>query len=1124
MSWLTDWQYRKAITIDSSLIDADLTDFPVLVKLTSSNFDFSKAQSNGNDIQFTSDDGETLLKYERECHDSTSSLAEYWVKIPSVLSASDTTFYIYYNKPDAADGADPTNVWDANFKGVWHLNQDPSGTAPQELDSTANSNNGTSNGSMTSDDLVEGQIAKALDFDGSNDYIDCGNDASLNITDAVTFEVWINPASSQASYPSRIFNIQDSKPRNFEASLESNNSINATNWNGTVGAVNYTTTDAVSSGINTLITVIFQDNNDKVYFNDAEKASSSDSPVPPVDGTLDIGRHPSQGKYFKGIIDELRISDIARSPAWIKASYNSGNDSLNTFGAEEFSGVINFLDGKIIIKGARVDLLDGKARVRNSLVNLLDGKADINYSIINSLDGKVDVKDTTSSFFDGKANVGDNTVKIIDGKLGIRDKAVNLLDGKTHITKVASPNLLDGKALIKDSAINLFNSKVAVNNPTILLDGKTRVRGPALNFLDSKTDIEDSDINSLDSKIRVKDCGIKYLDGKAHVVNHIADFLDGKVDIKDSVLDIFDVKARIKDSTVNLFDSRIDVNTPTLLLDGKTRVKDSAIELIDGKVRIKDSKINPLDGRTHVVYHTTNLLDSMIDIKDSTIAFLDGKTRIKDTTFVVFDGKTHIVYHVINPLDGKVKVILSTVNALDGKTRIKDSTTNLFDGKTDVNTPTILLDGKTRIKSAIAKLFDGKAIVKGSVANLFDGWTKVYYHAINLLDSKAKVFCTKIGYLDGKTNIKDTLTKALEGKIDINYSAINLLDGFVDIIYQIGSPFDGKISLKDSYIKFLDGDVDVVSHGINLFDGKTSIGCFVTNSLDGKTKIESSVINSLDGFINISGSAITLLDGKTVITIPSPVNLLDGRANIVSIITNLFNSKVDVKDSLVNFADGRLDIEDSTILLLDGKAVISRLTDNTSLFNGGARIKDSVSGLLDGKVLVTGIVLTSNPLDGKTYITKVAEKLRSLGLSICLNNFAVSQYCRYDFDSMYGRMAAGKDGIFVLNNADNDNGKYIESVIELPLTDLGISNLKRLRNVYVGYETNGSLKLKVQDDEGNEREYILNNNGNLQQGGRIPIGRDGKGRYWQLRLENIDGCDFSLDTIEVIPVILRRKF
>ena len=40
-------------------------------------------------------------------------------------------------------------------------------------------------------------------------------------------------------------------------------------------------------------------------------------------------------EFFDGTIDEPRISDTDRSAAWMKGTYNSGNDSLFTYGSEE---------------------------------------------------------------------------------------------------------------------------------------------------------------------------------------------------------------------------------------------------------------------------------------------------------------------------------------------------------------------------------------------------------------------------------------------------------------------------------------------------------------------------------------------------------------------------------------------------------------------------------------------------------------------------------------------------------------------------------------------------------------------------------------------------------------------
>jgi len=152
-----------------------------------------------------------------------------------------------------------------------------------------------------------------------------------------------------------------------------------------------------------------------------------------------------------------------------------------------------------------------------------------------------------------------------------------------------------------------------------------------------------------------------------------------------------------------------------------------------------------------------------------------------------------------------------------------------------------------------------------------------------------------------------------------------------------------------------------------------------------------------------------------------------------------------------------------------------------------------------------------------------------LGLAMRLNNLAVSQYCGYNFDSMvkFSNMylGAGEEGLFTLEDADTDNGVDIDAIIEFPTTDFGISHQKRFRSLYAGYETNGEMIITLYDDEGNERRYTLPsaNISNKQHGSKVKINRDGKGRYWTVRVENAAGCDFSLNMLEAIVTILARK-
>ncbi len=82
-----------------------------------------------------------------------------------------------------------TNSASAELVGWWKFD-DGSGTTA--LDSSGKGNDGTLQGDPQ---WVEGQFGGALEFDGSGDYVDCGNAASLDIYGAdaqVTIALWVN--------------------------------------------------------------------------------------------------------------------------------------------------------------------------------------------------------------------------------------------------------------------------------------------------------------------------------------------------------------------------------------------------------------------------------------------------------------------------------------------------------------------------------------------------------------------------------------------------------------------------------------------------------------------------------------------------------------------------------------------------------------------------------------------------------------------------------------------------------------------------------------------------------------------------------------------------------------------
>jgi len=97
---LGDWTKKKSIPIVNSSSN-NLTDYQVKIKVgynatSSANVDCSgNCQTDFDDIRFVSSDEKSVLSYWRESY-TTSSIAVFWVKVPSLPANSTTTIYMYY--------------------------------------------------------------------------------------------------------------------------------------------------------------------------------------------------------------------------------------------------------------------------------------------------------------------------------------------------------------------------------------------------------------------------------------------------------------------------------------------------------------------------------------------------------------------------------------------------------------------------------------------------------------------------------------------------------------------------------------------------------------------------------------------------------------------------------------------------------------------------------------------------------------------------------------------------------------------------------------------------------------------------------------------------------------------
>lgn len=331
--WLSGWGYRMKITINENVIDSNLDNFPVTVFLDNANFTWAYAKDNGDDIRFTTSDGTTLLSYERERHDKNNGYAEYHVKVPSVSGTENTIIYLYYGNYSASDGANPTAVWDSNFKARYGMKDLTTSTIE---DSTSNNNDGTKQAANEPIE-VDGKIGRAQDF-VPTDYITIPN--NFMPAGNITYEFWTNPDS--VAITQHIFSTYYN-PRNMLFGIKTTSGYLDV-WDG-AWRTNLTT---ISTGTWQYFAYVWDGTTGYLYKNGTLVTSWS---ATPPSNTLanKIGTAYDQSYPYDGKVDEFRGSSTNRSAAWIKVSYHSGNNSLLSFGSEEI------IIGDVLVSNIQAD-------------------------------------------------------------------------------------------------------------------------------------------------------------------------------------------------------------------------------------------------------------------------------------------------------------------------------------------------------------------------------------------------------------------------------------------------------------------------------------------------------------------------------------------------------------------------------------------------------------------------------------------------------------------------------------------------------------------------------------------------------------------------------------------------
>jgi hypothetical protein len=145
------------------------------------------------------------------------------------------------------------------------------------------------------------------------------------------------------------------------------------------------------------------------------------------------------------------------------------------------------------------------------------------------------------------------------------------------------------------------------------------------------------------------------------------------------------------------------------------------------------------------------------------------------------------------------------------------------------------------------------------------------------------------------------------------------------------------------------------------------------------------------------------------------------------------------------------------------------------------------------------------------------------GANSVFTNFFFNSFCKFN-GRYYG---ANQYGIFELGG-ENDDGTQIDARLRSGKYDFGITQLKSLPEVVIALNSR-AFKFKTIIDQDKETEYTFNPDNDQQYYAdttrpiRVKLGKGTRSRYWETIVENVNGNNLEIETIELPIEIQSRK-
>jgi len=226
-----------------------------------------------------------------------------------------------------AGGKIPEDTFTRGLVAYWSFDE---GTGNTVYDLSGNGNHGTIYGAK----WVQGKFGKALSFDGVDDYVDCGDDESLNPgTGSFTISIWVGGYTDTSSNMHTLVAKGDplDGPSNDGYIIDlRGGKVRVSIGDGTNRAeFSYVGPSLADGGWHHIVLVVDRNTQQMKAFIDGEWTgdtadTSAVGAINPAENLIIGKRSQINSYYLNGTIDEVRIYNRALSEEEIRYHYNHG--------------------------------------------------------------------------------------------------------------------------------------------------------------------------------------------------------------------------------------------------------------------------------------------------------------------------------------------------------------------------------------------------------------------------------------------------------------------------------------------------------------------------------------------------------------------------------------------------------------------------------------------------------------------------------------------------------------------------------------------------------------------------------------------------------------------------------